>query len=213
MNLDSDEITNNEISKANMTDIGKNIKLKISLLDEKSKILNIPKGTKITIDGQKYDIINNNIVLYTLIEAIEENSYNKTINFKLDMSSTDCSNFESNVQYNLKLKIDAYLEDNEILIGNNPLISSQTEFKFQKVEAFGIEVRTIGSQLVNLEDTRIVNINAKIGTLEDGTYVNIKTFKRQDQFKYTEIVKSTSAESQRFDIKKDTFMTIIFKEE
>lgn len=41
-----------EISKINTSDVNKNIKFRISLINENFELVNIPVGTIITIDGE-----------------------------------------------------------------------------------------------------------------------------------------------------------------
>lgn len=127
---------------------------------------------------------------------MQTSSYDKTIDLQIDLSNVADSNLIENGKYSLK--IDAYLADEDVLLENIPLISSKTEFTFKKAEGYGIKVSTTDSQVIyKFGDARIINIKTEIGTLEDGTYINIKTYKRQDEFKYIEIVDSTSVESQQ----------------
>ena len=70
-----------------------------------------------------------------------------------------------------------------------------------------------------LNDVRNISIKTETGTLENGAYINIKTFKRQDEFKYVEITQTTSVEEQKVENLETreslipTSSTIIFRED
>lgn len=205
-----------EISKINTSDVNKNIKFRISLVNENSELVDIPIGTIITIDGEQYDIISDEVI-YDVIKSLQTSSYDKTIDLQIDLSNVADSNLIENGKYSLK--IDTYLADEDVLLENIPLISSKTEFTFKKAEGYGIKVSTTDSQVIyKLDDARIINIKTETGTLEDGAYINIKTYKRQDEFKYIEIIDSTSVESQQItNLNSKNLLTpvstIIFKNE
>ena len=205
-----------EISKVNKSEQNKQLKIRISLLNENLEKIKLPKGTIIIIDGNKNDITNDEIV-YTLIDSLQTTSYDKTINLQIDMSNVSDGDLIGNGKYNLR--IDAYLAENDILLGNNSIISSKTEFEFKKADGYGIKVSTTDTQLITkLEESRTINITAQIGTLENGAYINIKTLRRQDEFKYVEVVDTTSAESQQVALANTTsslmpFSVVIFKDE
>lgn len=117
------------------------------------------------------------------------------------------------------LKIDTYLATDDILLGNKPIVSAKTEFKFKKIDGYGIKVTTSDAQVITkLEDERVINITVEEGTLEEGSYINVKTLKRQDEFKYVEITDTTSAEAQQINLNEsknslNPFSIVIFKDE
>lgn len=210
--------TADEISKNNTMDTNKSVKLRITLLkDDTSEIVKLPKGTIIIIDGNKYNVTSNDVI-FNIIDSLQTISYDKEINLQIDMSNVADTNLLENGKYSLK--IDAYLADNNILLGNTSVASSKTKFDFIKAEGYGIKVSTMDSQVISkLNDVRNISIKTETGTLENGAYINIKTFKRQDEFKYVEITQTTSVEEQKVENLETreslipTSSTIIFRED
>ena len=198
------KLTANSISSLNKSDLGKSIKYRISLLNQNAETINIPQYVKVSIDGTEQNLVDNEVI-YQVVQGLETNAYDKTIDLEIDMSDAPSTNYY--------LKVEAYLANDDTIQGNNPVASQTKEFTFDKAKNYGIKVSSNNKLITDEADTsRIVNIKFSKGNLE-GAYINVKCFVKQDGFKYTEYTKSTVAKPDKItDLTENNESNIYFSE-
>ena len=199
------KFTANNISTLNKSDFGKSVKYRISLLDQNANPINIAQYVKITIDGVEQKAVDNEVI-YQIIQGLETKEYNETVNLQINMYNMPNSNYY--------LKVDAYLAEDNILLGHMPITSQNSEFTFYKANKYGIKATANNKLITDTNNTsRNVNIQFENGKLEDGAYINVRTFRKQEGFKYSEFTQTTIADAEKITkLKKNNTSIVYFKE-
>lgn len=181
------------LSAYNSSDLGKDIVVRISLIDENNKVVVFPKGTKLIINNQEYGTT----TIAKIIENLEQKKYTKDLYIQLDMTNVLSENEKLNGKYTIKF--DFYLSKDNILLGKYPIYSNNLEFEINQILGYGLKIVSVNKNAdiiaktykrqidgsfiyTDLESTialeqRITNLTSNIepnlifdSTLENGTY-------------------------------------------
>ena len=181
--------TAKEISKLNTNDSGKKVKIKITLNNVSSdgsatnEMVEIPDGTIVKINGKEC-IVQNNEIIYTIIDSLSTKEYSEKLELKIDMSNVETSKKLSDGTYSLKAE--AYIasvenvkntENAEILkeiLIDNAIAKCEKQIQITKIEGFGIMVsiddsKNISGKVTSENSANKQNTSAQIITETEGT--------------------------------------------
>lgn len=206
----------------NKSELGKNLLLKLSLFSveteiltgkEKETLIEIPDGTKITLNESDFEKIEKVNTSTTLIKGLKNDAYNmKNIKINMDFGNVQLDKQLDEGTY--KIKLEFYNTDDSGIIGKKANFTHEIgDIDIVKLSGYGIKLKLLNdtnkrndeNQLITGEEYRTIEVNYKKGNLDKNAYIEINTYKRNEEnpLQYDKL-DSTLAVEQKIEQLKDT---------